>query len=131
MAFLTNISGIPLYSTISEALKYGFDNNLNGYHVHRYKKQVGYMAGYTHALAVSETYNIYADVNSESQRTIVNEKNAINKISPITQSLKSPVTPVQPTQIKDTVQTPATQQQVQVSQTNQTSYSTSSGGGGY
>ena len=49
MAFLTNISGIPLYSTVSEALKYASENNLKGYHTHRYKNRIGYMGGYTHA----------------------------------------------------------------------------------
>ena len=41
MAFLTNISGIPLYSTVSEALKYASENGLKGYHTHRYKNRIG------------------------------------------------------------------------------------------
>ena len=53
MAFLTNISGIPLYSTVSEALKYASENNLKGYHTHRYKNRIGYMGGYTHATSIS------------------------------------------------------------------------------
>ena len=53
MAFLTNISGIPLYSTVSEALKYASENGLKGYHTHRYKNRIGYMGGYTHATSIS------------------------------------------------------------------------------
>ena len=53
MAFLTNISGIPLYSTVSEALKYANESGLKGYHTHRYKNRIGYMGGYTHAISVS------------------------------------------------------------------------------
>ena len=54
MTFLTNISGMPLFSTVSEALEWGVNNGLKGYHTHRYKKQIGYMAGYTHGQAVSQ-----------------------------------------------------------------------------
>ena len=56
MAFLTNISGMPLFSTVSEALEWGASNSiLKGYHTHRWKNRIGYMAGHTHGQAVSPT----------------------------------------------------------------------------
>ena len=48
MALLTTINGIPLYSTVKEALAYAEAEELQGYHTHRYKNIVGYMGGVTH-----------------------------------------------------------------------------------
>ena len=48
MALLTRINGIPLYSTVNEALAYAKAEELQGYHTHRYKNIVGYMGGVTH-----------------------------------------------------------------------------------
>ena len=48
MAILTYINNIPLYSTINEALDYAQVENLQGYHVHKYKGVAGYMGGRTH-----------------------------------------------------------------------------------
>jgi hypothetical protein len=48
MALLTTINGIPLYSTVNEALAYAEAEGLQGYHTHRYRNIVGYMGGVTH-----------------------------------------------------------------------------------
>ena len=53
MAILTYIDGRPLFSSNKEARDYGRKNNLEGTHIHRYRKgphnyRVGYMAGNTH-----------------------------------------------------------------------------------
>jgi len=48
MAILTYIDNTPLYSTVNEALSWGEQNGLTGYHVHKYKDVAGYMGGYTH-----------------------------------------------------------------------------------
>ena len=48
MALLTRINGIPLYSTVNEALAYADAEGIQGYHTHRYKNIVGYMGGVTH-----------------------------------------------------------------------------------
>ena len=48
MAVLTSIDGVPLYSTIQEALDYAQANGLTGYHTHTYQGQIGYMGGATH-----------------------------------------------------------------------------------
>ena len=45
---------MPLFSTVSEALEFGHQYNLEGYHAHHYKKQTGYMAGKTHAIAAAK-----------------------------------------------------------------------------
>ena len=34
MAQLTTIDGVPLYSTVAEAIEYAAQNNLVGYHTH-------------------------------------------------------------------------------------------------
>ena len=54
MAVLTSIDGIPLYSTIQEALDYAAANGLSGYHTHTYQGQIGYMGGATHSQAVDD-----------------------------------------------------------------------------
>ena len=50
---LTTIDGIPLFSTPQEALTWGSQNNVQGYHTHMYNGQPGYMGGATHASAVA------------------------------------------------------------------------------
>lgn len=54
MALLTNIDGIPLYSTIQEALAWGELNGLEGFHTHEYNGQTGYMGGASHGQAVDD-----------------------------------------------------------------------------
>ena len=54
MAVLTTIDGVPLYSTIQEALDYAQANGLTGYHTHTYQGQIGYMGGATHDQAVDD-----------------------------------------------------------------------------
>tara|TARA_R100001443_G_scaffold70644_1_gene78963 strand:- start:356 stop:562 length:207 start_codon:yes stop_codon:yes gene_type:complete len=51
MSLLTNINGVPLYSTIQEALNWASSNGLSGYHTHQYQGQTGYMGGSNHAQA--------------------------------------------------------------------------------
>tara|TARA_R110002020_G_scaffold372404_2_gene583863 strand:- start:24 stop:353 length:330 start_codon:yes stop_codon:yes gene_type:complete len=54
MPILTTISGIPVYTTIEEALAWAGANGLSGYHIRNYKGQVGYMGGSTsNALTIS------------------------------------------------------------------------------
>ena len=59
MAILTTINGIPLFSTIKEALVWASKNSLSGYHTHRYivRKvlRLGYMGGTTHARATQQS----------------------------------------------------------------------------
>ena len=48
---LTTIDGVPLYSTVEEALQWASSRNLTGYHTHDYQGQVGYMGGFDHSNA--------------------------------------------------------------------------------
>jgi len=53
MAVLTTMAGIPLYSSIQEALTWGATKGLKGYHIHVYKGQNGYMGGVTHYSSIN------------------------------------------------------------------------------
>ena len=55
MSILTMIDGVPLFSTISEALIYGSSRGLSGYHTMLHDGQNGYMAGASHASALGIT----------------------------------------------------------------------------
>ena len=55
MSLIGNISDVPLYTTIQEALNWASANGLEGYHTHTFTSQgvytmsqIGYMGGYTH-----------------------------------------------------------------------------------
>ena len=52
MSLIGNIAGIPLYTTLQEALVWGAANGLSGYHRHNLQGQQGYMGGATHSQAV-------------------------------------------------------------------------------
>jgi len=45
---LTTIDGVPLFTTIQEALQWASENGFQGYHTHVYQGQVGYMGGQNH-----------------------------------------------------------------------------------
>ena len=52
MSLITTIDGIPLYTTVQEALAWAASNSLSGNHQHVYKEQIGYMGGASHEIAV-------------------------------------------------------------------------------
>ena len=62
---LTNIDGVPLFQTIQQALAYGQQVGLRGYHTHNFQGTIGYMAGFDH----TEASTIVAENNTE-QNTI-------------------------------------------------------------
>jgi len=53
MSLLTTINGIPLYSTIEEAMRWAVTNDLRSYHTHEFQGQTGYMGGADHAQATN------------------------------------------------------------------------------
>tara|TARA_Y100000592_G_C5398090_1_gene281671 strand:+ start:379 stop:660 length:282 start_codon:yes stop_codon:yes gene_type:complete len=68
MAVLTTISGIPLYTTIQEALDWAASVGLTGYHTHQYQGITGYMGGSDHNNAI--TGNINATIpTQQTQQT--------------------------------------------------------------
>tara|TARA_R100000084_G_C4503192_1_gene79122 strand:- start:76 stop:336 length:261 start_codon:yes stop_codon:yes gene_type:complete len=74
MSLLTTINGIPLYSTLAEALAWGAANNKQGYHTHIYQGQTGYMGGATHGEAASSAQGL----NGSNQNTNNNINNNFN-----------------------------------------------------
>ena len=68
MSVLTKIKGVPVYTTINEALEWAEFNGISGYHVHKYEGIAGYMGGKNHSeslkypvdLPVKEKTNNYA-----------------------------------------------------------------------
>ena len=48
MIVLTLIAGIPLYSTVQEAIAWARANGLSGFHTHSWQTQTGYMGGSSH-----------------------------------------------------------------------------------
>ena len=57
MSILTTIGGIPLFSTITEALAWAAQRGLSGYHTHMHQGQIGYMGGATHNAATNNNNN--------------------------------------------------------------------------
>jgi len=51
---LTIIDGVPLFSSLEEALQWGADRGLIGSHTHTFNGQVGYMGGATHNNATTQ-----------------------------------------------------------------------------
>ena len=49
MSLITHIDGVPLYTTVAEALLWARQYGLTGYHTHNVLGQVGYMGGTNHA----------------------------------------------------------------------------------
>ena len=60
MSIITTIAGIPLFSTVQEALSWAAANGLSGYHTHNFQNQVGYMGGASHIQATGLPANTNA-----------------------------------------------------------------------
>ena len=67
---LTTIDGIPLYSTIEEAVQWGQSRNLVGYHTHTYQGQIGYMGGYNHNNATTNSQTLSATRRLSTRRVV-------------------------------------------------------------
>ena len=57
MSLLTNIAGVPLFTTMQEALDWATSNGLSGYHTHNWQGQQGYMGGANHLQATGMPLN--------------------------------------------------------------------------
>ena len=57
MSFITNIDGVPLYTTVAEAELWASQYNLTGHHTHNILGQIGYMGGTDHA-AITAAMNV-------------------------------------------------------------------------
>ena len=58
MSILTTIGGMPLFSTVQEALQWALARGLQGFHTHIYNGQTGYMGGPTHGPAASSSQGL-------------------------------------------------------------------------
>ena len=57
MSLIGDIAGIPLFTTIQEALAWANANGLSGYHQHNLQGQAGYMGGINHIQATGMATN--------------------------------------------------------------------------
>ena len=87
MALLTRINGIPLYSTVNEALAYAEAEELQGYHTHRYKNIVGYMGGVTHEQSKQSSGNLIATQPTQAIQP-VQQAQSITPIQPMQQPMQ-------------------------------------------
>ena len=132
MALITSIGGVPLFSTVQEALNWGSLRELDGYHAHTFQNQIGYMGGVTHN-QVSVTV---------MRRQLTPSRPPTKVAIPLT-NLRQPAIPqertvqrqdvqreiVQPAIRREVIQQPATQRRV-VQQPTPPTYSGGGGGGG-
>ena len=58
MAVITLIDGVPLFTTIQEALDWADSRGLNNYHTHTHQGVVGYMGGIDHGQAFLSSTSI-------------------------------------------------------------------------
>tara|TARA_R110002096_G_C14218893_1_gene690676 strand:+ start:131 stop:610 length:480 start_codon:yes stop_codon:yes gene_type:complete len=65
MSILTRINGIPVYTSITEALEWGKYNRIKGYHIHKYKSVTGYMGGNNHMTMPSRTRDLPVKLKSK------------------------------------------------------------------
>ena len=69
MAILTTIAGIPLFSTVEEALNWASENGLTGFHTHSHQGVQGYMGGANHLQATGMPLNTNAPTPPQTTPT--------------------------------------------------------------
>jgi len=57
MSLIGNIAGVPLFTTVEEALDWASANGLSGFHSHTLQGQAGYMGGENHMQATGMPLN--------------------------------------------------------------------------
>lgn len=66
MSIIGSIAGVPLFTTVQEALTWASNNGLSGYHVHNLNGQQGYMGGANHQQATGMPLNTNAPPTNTS-----------------------------------------------------------------
>ena len=69
MSIIGIIAGVPLFTTVQEALAWASANGLSGYHVHNLNGQQGYMGGINHQQASGMPLNTNAPTSTSSTPT--------------------------------------------------------------
>jgi len=132
MALITNISGVPLYSSIQEALNWGAARGLDGYHTHTFQNQIGYMGGATHNEVNVAAIRRPLTTSRPPTRTSAQPTNTRQNV-PVQQRVvrdtQRQLVP-EPVEQREVVRQPATQRRV-VQRPATTTYSGGGGGGGY
>ena len=124
MAVITRINGIPLFSSIEEALRWGKFNRLKtGYHIHYWEGRKGYMGGNNHS-EIAKRRPIKIDPILAAKH-IANNPLSLNKPVQL-----APVQPIQPIQPMQPMQPAQSIQSVQPITIQTTPRSTGGGGGG-
>ena len=57
MSVIGSIAGVPLFSTVQEALAWAMAKGLTGYHTHDLQGEMGYMGGANHQQATGTPTN--------------------------------------------------------------------------
>ena len=125
LKIITYINNIPLYSKVKDAIDWGRQYGLEGYHEHTYKGMVGYMAGESHEQSIKAAEGqIVPQAVLESyqlpEETIVPQQQYIDPVEtpePPMQQTPPPTPPTTPTPTPPTIPP-------------RTTYGGSSGGGG-
>jgi len=123
MPVITRINGIPLFSSIQGALRWGRFNRLKGgYHVHYWEGEKGYMGGNNHAETTKRRPMKFDPVLAARQKA----NNIAPTITPI-----QPAQPEQPEQIVRPVRTvrPVRPEELEQPVRSTTRRTTSSGSG--
>jgi len=80
MSVIGNIAGIPLFTTIQEALAWAASKGLSGYHAHNLQGQRGYMGGANHLQATGMPAN--TNVPPRTVRSSVSNPSRTSSINP-------------------------------------------------
>ena len=76
MAILTTIAGVPLFTTVQEALNWAAGNNCTGYHTHNHQGQQGFMGCTNHLQASGPPLNSTALTPSPQRSARTNNINS-------------------------------------------------------
>jgi len=128
MAILTKMRGIPLFTTIQEAIKWAKFKRLNGYHVHYWQGEKGYMGGFTHAQAFESKRIIQTKPLAPVQQLVPTPTKRVTRVEPV-----EPITPVitRPTLIPTPIITTPIPTPTPTPTPAPTPYVGGNGGGGY
>ena len=67
MSLMGNIAGVPLFTTVQEALNWAMENGLSGYHTHSLQGQMGFMGGANHQQATGMPLNTNAPTTNTNR----------------------------------------------------------------
>ena len=102
MSLIGDIAGVPLFTTVEEALAWASANGLTGYHTHNLQGQQGFMGGVNHQLATGMSLNSNAPTQSSSRQTTTRRTRAprrTTRAAPLNQRVTAAQVRVTPTPV--------------------------------